>query len=325
MAIIGTTQFLERIQFFNGERLFASDLQALETFNREMRWLHNQSLHQAGIGSGFAVLGNIGDRQVLISPGYALNAEGQEIILTESLTLPIPPVADNGSGGSVFYDLTLSYPLDSDLKTSEVRAGVCSCPPEGVVRLREEPVFCWVRLNDNPTNRQPVDDRLKGLIQSGMFLVLAQVEIFNCQLRQPVSTAQQRSARPPKAPYIASGFVKTPGWQKESAVASLTVLGFTVGAPWSATIKTDAAGFQANPIYIARLVGPRVFNIAGTAGVASTSIVEDAIINIPPASVRPDQFVLEIFPVAAVINDASGDTSKAPDPAWGVAWLGVED
>jgi hypothetical protein len=40
MAIIGTTQFLERIQFFNGERLFAPDLQALETFNREMRWLH---------------------------------------------------------------------------------------------------------------------------------------------------------------------------------------------------------------------------------------------------------------------------------------------
>ena len=63
MSIIGSTQFLERIQFFNGERLFASDLQALEAFNREMRWLHNQSLHQAGVGSGFQVTGNIGDRQ----------------------------------------------------------------------------------------------------------------------------------------------------------------------------------------------------------------------------------------------------------------------
>mgnify|MGYP001036441712 CR=1 FL=1 len=51
MAVYGT-QFLERIQFFNGQRLFASDLQALEAFNREMRWLHNQSLHQPGVGSG---------------------------------------------------------------------------------------------------------------------------------------------------------------------------------------------------------------------------------------------------------------------------------
>jgi hypothetical protein len=328
MAIIGTTQFLERIQFFNGERLFASDLQALETFNREMRWLHNQSLHQAGVGSGFAVLGNIGDRQVVISPGYALNAGGQEIILTESLTLAIPPVADNGSGGSVFYDLTVSYPQDSDLKTSEVRTGICNCPPEGVVRLREEPVFCWVRLNDNPTNRQPVDDRLKGLIQSGMFLVLAQVEVFNCQLRQPVSTAQQRSAKPPKSPYIASGVATMAAgltWRQEpGGVALATAAGFAVGSPYSAFIDTSSGEFQANPTYIARLVGPRIFNTPGAAGAVTVSIVEDAILNIPPAEVSAKGFVLEIFPVAAVLNDSSTNPSNVPAPAWDVAWLGVE-
>ena len=81
MAIIGETQFLERIQFFNGERLFATDLQTLEAFNREMRWLHNQSLHQPGVGSGYAVAGNVGDRQVTVSPGYALDSLGREIIL----------------------------------------------------------------------------------------------------------------------------------------------------------------------------------------------------------------------------------------------------
>ena len=115
MPIIGSTQFLERIQFFNGERLFASDLQALEAFNREMRWLHNLSLHQAGVGSGFQVVGNVGDRQVTIAPGYAIDCCGREIILTEPQLLPIPPIADNGSGGSVFYDLTVSYPDDTEL------------------------------------------------------------------------------------------------------------------------------------------------------------------------------------------------------------------
>src|ERR1700677_5414324 len=109
MSIIGSTQFLERIQFFNGERLFASDLQSLEAFNPEMRWLHNQSLHQAGVGSGFQVVGNTGDRQVTISPGYAIDSCGREIILTESQVLAIPPVAANGSGAPCFFDLTHFY------------------------------------------------------------------------------------------------------------------------------------------------------------------------------------------------------------------------
>src|SRR5216684_4985875 len=145
MAIIDAMQSLERIQFFNGQRLFASDLQGLESFNREMRWLHNQSLHQAGVGSGFAVVGKKDDREVTVSAGYALDSIGREIVQTKTLVVPIPPVADNGAGGSVFYDLTVSYPDDADLKPSETREGICL--PPGVIRLREEPVFCWVRLN----------------------------------------------------------------------------------------------------------------------------------------------------------------------------------
>ena len=62
MGILEETRFIERLQFFDGQRLFASDLQGLEAFNREMRWLHNRSLHQPGIGSGFAVYGKKGDR-----------------------------------------------------------------------------------------------------------------------------------------------------------------------------------------------------------------------------------------------------------------------
>jgi hypothetical protein len=321
MAIIGAAQFLERIQFFNGERLFASDLQALESFNREMRWLHNQSLHQAGVGSGFSVVGNVGDREVIITPGYAIDAQGEEIILTQQLTLPIPSVADNGSGGSVFYDLTVSYPQDSDLKPSETRVGICNCPPEGVVKLREEPVFCWVRLNDNPTNRQPVDARLKALIGSGMFLVLAQIEVFNCQLRQPVSTAQRRDARPPKSPYIASGLAKSRdlNWQPWGGTnTTVDGLGFTIGFPYRATVITSSAKFQANPTYVARLVGSRVDNSS------SPSILMDGIINIPPSGVQPYSFQIEVFPVMATLGDPAVAPPNAPKPTWDVAWLGIE-
>src|ERR1051325_11222587 len=99
MAQIGSTRTLERVEFFNGERLFAADLQTLEEFQREMRWLHNKSLHQPGVASGFAVAGEKGDRQVIVQPGYALDSSGREIVLTEvNHVEAVPPVADDGAG-----------------------------------------------------------------------------------------------------------------------------------------------------------------------------------------------------------------------------------
>ena len=323
MAIIGSTQFLERIQFFNGERLFASDLQALEAFNREMRWLHNQSLHQAGVGSGFQVLGNLGDRQVTISPGYALDSCGREIILTENKVFPIPPVADNGSGGSVFYDLTISYPNDSDLTPSEIRDGICM--PAGVVRLREQPVFCWVRLSDDPSNRQPVDARLKSWIKTGLFIVLTQVEIFNCQLKQPVSTVQRRNARPAKQPKIACGS-QMGGllWSLPTPVgASGTATGMSFASySYALNVDTSAAAFQATPFYVARLIGPRQFMTAVGLQGGSSPFFADALVNI--ISPTPKGFVAQAFPIYAGGNVSLPSDITAAVQSWNVGWMGVE-
>jgi hypothetical protein len=331
MAIIGSTQFLERIQFFNGERLFASDLQGLEAFNREMRWLHNQSLHQCGVGSGFQVVGNVGDRQVTISPGYAIDSCGREIILTENQVLAIPPVSDNGSGGSVFYDLTVSYPSDSELTPSETRDGICM--PTGVVRLREEPVFCWVRLSDDPTNRQPQDLRLKQRITTGLFIVLAQAEIFNCQLRQPVSTAPRRNARPPKLPRVGCG-LQTGGtaWVGPNPAApTASTLGVTfAGSYYTLPVVTTSAGFQAVPAYVARLAGSREFTTAATAGAAAGSpFLVDALINIvSDTTLTATGFTLQIFPFYAVLDGSTTgpaitDVTTAVQQ-WNVSWLGIE-
>src|SRR5262245_15848074 len=109
MGMLDETQFVERPQFFNGERLFAPDLQSVEAFNREMRWLHNRSLHQPGIGNGFAVAGEKGDRVVTVGPGYALDSEGRESVLTRELQLPIPPVTGEDDGKPSHFNLTVSY------------------------------------------------------------------------------------------------------------------------------------------------------------------------------------------------------------------------
>src|SRR5262245_28565367 len=93
MSSLDQTKDLERRRFFNYERLFAADLNDQESFHREMRWLHNSSLHQPGVGNGYKVTGAKGDREVTIGPGYALDSDGREIVLLHTVVQPIPPVA----------------------------------------------------------------------------------------------------------------------------------------------------------------------------------------------------------------------------------------
>src|SRR5262245_34441019 len=196
MNFLDQTRFIERLQFFNGQRLFATDLQGLEAFNREMRWLHNKSLHQPGIGNGFAVSGKKGDREVTIGPGYAIDRDGREIVSLQDQVEPVPPVASNPDGSPVLFDLTVSYPSDADLEEVETRQGICSST--GAVRKKEAPVFCWVELG---ADGQPKNTLMKQDILNGVRIRLARAEVLNCQLNKDVSIAQRLSARPPTQPY----------------------------------------------------------------------------------------------------------------------------
>ena len=83
MSLFEATGAPERLRFFDGQRLFASDLDGLEAFHREMRRLHLSTLHEPGIAAGFAVAGEEGDRTVRIGPGYAIDDLGREIVLVE--------------------------------------------------------------------------------------------------------------------------------------------------------------------------------------------------------------------------------------------------
>jgi hypothetical protein len=298
MGVIDETQFVERQQFFDGEVLFAADLQDLEAFNREMRWLHNRSLHQPGIGNGFAVSGQKDDRQVSIGPGYALDDLGREIVLTRQLQLPVPPVSGEPDGTPVSFDLAVSYPADGDLDVAETRRG--RCDTFGAVRLIEQPVLCWVRLVENEDGQLvPVDPRLAQDITSGRRIVLARIEVQDCKLKRKVSTTPRRTARPPQQPVIACGD-EQPAWalvwlldeaalrddianwlaedagtpagpallralsMNESTLSlRATAVGFAAGPmvlpiALGAAINTCAGRFATTPCYNARLTGTRV-------------------------------------------------------------------
>jgi len=343
MTVLDETRFVERFQFFNGQRLFASDLQGADDFNREMRWTHNRSLGQPGIGSGFAVYGKRNDREVVIGAGYAVDALGREAVLTTSVTLQVPPVAADEAGKPVFYDLAVSYPDDDALEETETREGICL--PRGVVRRREVPVFCWIRLNDQ---RQPIDTRLKQDILTGMRLILARAEVFNCQLNADLTVSVRRDVRPPRLPYVVCGQESPTDWAvrelppiETGAIPLTTPTGlvspFIVPTGLTATIDTSSAEFQITPVYSARIAGPRLLTIPN--GEESTEAIVDGLIDIPIAQAGPKSFTIDVLLLAQPFTQFFTATRvwRNEDPEaeditefldlfteWTVVWMGVE-
>jgi hypothetical protein len=337
MSILDETQFLERFQFFNGQRLFASDLQGADDFNREMRWLHNKSLHQPGIGSGFAVYGKKGDREVVIAAGYAVDSLGREIVLTNTMTLQVPPVASDDSGEPVFYDLAVSYPDDSALEETETREGICLA--RGVVRRREVPVLCWLRLD---SERQPIDERLKKDVRAGMRLILCRIEVLNCQLNKDISIAERRNARPPRLPNIVCGEETPTQWTMfnigvEAPPATAGFGGaFIAGFGLRAKVDTSTAAFQVTPSYTARIKGPRIKTLV--VDESNFQMIVDGVIAIPAETSNAKEFTVDVLllvqPMTQSFLLSSMRSGGIPDDEqgpfldlfddWHVVWMGVE-
>jgi len=303
MGILDETGFVERLTFFDGQRLFASDLQGIEAFHREMRWLHNQSLHQPGIGLGLAVTGRRDEREVSVGPGYALDALGREIVLTRDRVEQVPPAASDDAGSSVFFDLAVSYPADENLEEAETREGICL--PRGVVRLREEPVLCWIRLVQGDGGfLTPQDPRLRQEIQDGLRIVLARVEVLQCRLRQDVSLAERRSARPARQPYVACGSQAPLVWQENLISQALVVL--------TAEVDTSSGGFLTTPRYSVRLAGER-FKV-------QNNQVLFRVLDFPP---NVDTPLPDGFQLSVLVSILTGGDRK-PWNGWTAVWMGVE-
>lgn len=256
MAFIVNTDLAKRYQLFSGQQLSAADMQGITNYFHTMRWLHNGSFHRPGIGSGFAVKGNIGDRMVSVEAGYAIDSLGREIILTRNKILPVPPVS-GGDSQPAYFDLTVSYP-ETDLEQVEIRQGVCY--PSGTVRVREEPNFCWVELKlDEKNSLTPDSDDLAKQIRNGLRIIIARVEIVECKLGKNISVAQRQNARPAQGARIVTGsYVPDPNkiewrlWRIE--VGESAVFGLKV------SVDTSNAGFSISPHYQAEIVGQRQVN-----------------------------------------------------------------
>ena len=305
---------LERPAFFNNQRLTAADLVAAQTFNRELRWLHNRSLHSWGIAFGFAVSGPRGAQSVKVDSGYAIDCIGRDLVLDEARKMPIPAVAGASDGSPVSYYLTISYAEDADL-SAITRAGECNV--SGAVRRPEMPIVRW---------QDPNDSNAASRYRHGQDVVLCAIRVSNCQLIEDVSVREQRKAVPAQQPYVAAGRSE-PGktawrlWKTDK-----TVLGV------AATVATSDAGFQVNPRYQAHVVGERIFTskppgkqfvVDGYTQIAkSTATSFELQVTLPTGSTLASDAVVPLNP-PEVFKPEFVDVLKL-EMAWHVVWMGVE-
>src|SRR6185436_12253127 len=103
-----TEKPLDRLNYFNGQRLEASDLKTEQEYHiRVRRWL-NKSLYSPGIARGLEVrketavpvAGEKPPPTVVVSPGLALDAQGREITLWEEQRVMISSEARPSPGNT---------------------------------------------------------------------------------------------------------------------------------------------------------------------------------------------------------------------------------
>jgi hypothetical protein len=293
---------LERVVFFTGQRLTAADLAALQRAHRELRWLHNRSLHNWGIGIGLAVTGERGDSVVTVSPGYGIDCLGREIILTAPRTLTVPAVAAAPGGGEAIFYLTAVYVPDEDQNVAQKRPGVCL--PEGTVRLTEEPGLEW-RQSDE--------------LNEGRELILAQAWIQNCRLSRPLSLSARRDARPSQQPYIAAGQTKVGDTDWSLWVLGPETVGFEV------TVDTSDARFRGTPRYVAHIAGDRYLATqpGPLVAVALTNVVDATPVHFTMQALLPPNLGGNINPPALYDETDAVDIVKM-QLGWHVVWMGIE-
>jgi hypothetical protein len=313
MTPTGSTKFIERVRFFENERLTAPDLQAMDDYARQMRCLHNRSLHQPGVASGYAIAGEKGDRQVTIQPGYAIDALGREIVLTQPYTQPVPPQAGDGQGGPAIFDLTVAYP--DTLPESESRTADCASAVPGSVRLDESPVFCWVGTT-------PADKKLRDQLDTGMRIALGRAQVLNCQLYDRISVAQRRDARPGVHPIVYAAIADSIGWVVSQGAFGIELAPLkspTLGAPAvPVPIDTSAAGFRTPPGYFASL--------ADEAILPGTSTRLDVLVSIANPTNTGFEVSLLIPTVLLLVAglDPATVIHGLGTPTWRIEWMGVE-
>lgn len=115
---------VKRMKYFKGEFLTAIDFQCEQDYHRNLRLLHNMTLHAPGIVSGLNV--TAGNGTVTIGKGVAIDSQGRELVLAQDMQVSV----------TTAMSIAIKYAETDDSATSEggftgvkrAAVGVALCP-----------------------------------------------------------------------------------------------------------------------------------------------------------------------------------------------------
>lgn len=134
---------IERVNYFNGERLDARDYRAAADYQIRVRRLINRWLFSPGIARGLEVTRDPTDtHRVRVAPGLAFDVMGREIIVLEQTSVPVYGVPSTSPGFVLGNFLVASYveergePAGDSCQVSPSSCG-CTIAWNGPTRIRE--------------------------------------------------------------------------------------------------------------------------------------------------------------------------------------------
>jgi hypothetical protein len=320
--------------FADGQRLEARHLNDLQAVLVGLQRWHNRTLHGWGVAAGLTVRAQGKDaRQVVVSPGGAVDVEGRELFVCSAVTLPVPLIPP-GCGTAKVTDwwLTAHY---HDAKGEAVPQEGCGYCGE----VRQVLPLAKVRWHD-PDARQE-GNRLRP----GLDLVLARVTVDRGRAIR-ITDQGRREAVPPSRPRIATGRGPVKGhyaWWPLPADADQTIpfqsnppdtrLAQQPGTASLAVLVlvTVQDTFVTTPAYVVQLQGSTLRPSREAAG--DRMVVGSATVLVA----KPSYFwaVITLWPLKKEGSDwvpnkpgtwppTEVDVIKEIIEGWNVVWFGIE-
>jgi hypothetical protein len=135
---------VERLHYFNGQRLVARDLEIEQRYFIKVRRMLNRGLYSPGAVDGLEV-SMVDGRHVRVGHGLALDPAGREVILLSDTTLAAPSRPPSSTLGGYF--LVIQYGEETRPGTlADCREGTGTTPPD---LIREAPRLAWTETWPN--------------------------------------------------------------------------------------------------------------------------------------------------------------------------------
>ena len=134
---------LNRLNYFNGQRLVAADLRVEQDYHIRVRRLLNRRLYTPGIAGGLEVKVSLSSpRKVSVSAGVAIDALGREVILVEDTEVEVVGVPSTEADWVFGNYLTIEYAEETVSAVQDgctVKSEKCDLAWGGPTRIRATP------------------------------------------------------------------------------------------------------------------------------------------------------------------------------------------